>query len=40
MTKEDRRLLEMASDGLAVAELSEFAALIARRQTGNSGQRP
>ena len=36
MTKEDRRLLEMASDGLAVAELSEFATLIARRQAGNS----
>jgi hypothetical protein len=37
MAKEDRRLLEMASDGVAVAELSEFADLIARRQVGNSG---
>jgi hypothetical protein len=37
MAKEDRRLLEMASDGVAVAELSEFADLIARRQAGNSG---
>jgi hypothetical protein len=37
MAKEDRRLLAMASDGLAVAEMSEFADLIARRQVGNSG---
>jgi hypothetical protein len=32
MTKEDRRLLEIASDGLAVAELSEFASLCQRRR--------
>jgi hypothetical protein len=36
MTKEDRRLLELASDGLAVAELSELASLIARRHAENS----
>ncbi|MDO8986380.1 hypothetical protein [Cypionkella sp.] len=37
MTKEDRRLLEIAAAGLPAAELAEFAALIALRQEGNSG---
>lgn len=37
MTKEDRRLLEIAAAGLLAAELPEFAVLIALRQAGNSG---
>jgi hypothetical protein len=37
MTKEDRRLLEMASVGVGGAELVELAALLARRQAQNLG---
>ena len=36
MTEEDRRLLKIASDGLIGVELTEFAALIARRQAKNT----
>lgn len=37
MIKEDRRLLEMVTEGLASAELAEFAALVAIRQERNIG---
>jgi yecA family protein len=37
MTKEDRRLLEVGTAGLASAELEEFAALVAHRQERNLG---
>jgi yecA family protein len=37
MTKDDRRLLEVVTEGLASAELAEFAALIALRQERNLG---
>lgn len=37
MTKEDRRLLEIATAGMASAEPAEFAALVALRQQRNLG---
>jgi len=37
MTKEDKRLLEVVTVGLASAELAEFAALVALRQERNLG---
>lgn len=37
MTKEDRRLIEIAISGLTIAELAEFAALAAHRQERNLG---
>jgi hypothetical protein len=37
VTKEDRRLLELAADGVTSAEMAEFAALVALRQARNLG---